>query len=158
MPVPAASQADQSVEQRLHELERQVEALTRRLELVEQRPTTPAPVAAQRADGVVWTFDDYVNASPFRVSHKTFDKQSGTIDLLLRITTALTDPTAWTGAGRRVPIALTLRSADGTLARADFVLQRGSRLEPGANLHVRTQVDPATAAAATQLVIGHGGD
>jgi hypothetical protein len=156
--VPAASQADQTVEQRLRELEQQVEALTRRLEMVEQRPAAPASapaVSAMTAEGVVWTFDDFVNDSPLKVTHKSLDKESGTIDLLLLITAPLPDPDAWTGTGQPIPIALRLRSADGTEARTDFRLERGSRLEPGAHLHVRAQIDPVQAAAARQLLIGH---
>jgi hypothetical protein len=155
--VPAAAGADQDVQRRLGELEARVQALTLRLEALESRATAPPPTpatASLTAEGIVWTFDDHVNGTPFKVTHKTIDKRSGRIDILLLITDALPDPAAWAVVGARVPLALTLRGGDGTEIAAGVTLARGPRLEPGAHLHVQAQVEPVQAAAARQIVVG----
>ena len=54
-----------------------------------------------------------------------------------------------------MPLAVTIRTADGTEHHSVFKLARASRLEPGAHVHVQADLDPAQAAAARQLVIGH---
>ena len=155
--VPLTCAADRDLEHRLADLEQQVQALTLRLQVLEQRSAaTPEALPAAislPAEGIVWTFDDFVSASPLKVTPKAFDKKTGRIDLLLQITAVMPDPGAWSGAGRPVPLALTLRGAGGADARAVFTLVRSSSLEPGAHVHLQAQVDPVQAAAAHQIVI-----
>ena len=153
--LPLGSQADDAAQQRLLELEQQLQILTGRVELLERRAAAPQPgvTAGLPADGVVWSFDDYVNGTQFKVSHKSLDKHSGRLDLLLQTMAPLADPDQWTDVGSTVPIALTLRSVDGAETHTTFTLGRGARLEPGAHLHLQATIDPLQAAAVRHLII-----
>lgn len=147
--------AEQTVDQRLTVLEQQVRALTQRLKAVEGRTATPAGNPEHQVQDVVWSFDAYLDSSPFKVTYKRFERKSGKVELLLQITAPLERPDVWTGVGRPVPIGLTLRTVGGAEGRAGFTLKRGGGVDPGAFLHVQAQIDPARAAAAGQLIIGH---
>jgi hypothetical protein len=158
---PFALAADTVIEQRLEALERQVETLSSRMQAIERNASVsaqPPQAAALSTDHVVWTFEEYVDASPFKVSHKSFDRKSGSVELLLLITAPLEQPDRWSKVGRSVPIALRHRAADGTEGTAKFSLKRGTRLEPGARLHIGTQLEPAMAASAYHLKIGRTDD
>jgi hypothetical protein len=153
----AAAFAEQGTEQRLQALEERVRALTGRVENLE-RAASPAaqPVRGPGlpADGAVWTFDDYVDASPFKVSYKSFDRATGRVELLLQITAPIEQPELWSETGRSVPVALRYRAADGAEGASVFALVRASRLEPGSRVHLRALVEPALAASASHLSVG----
>ena len=153
-----ASAADPMIEQRLQTLEGQVRGLIRRIEQIEQAASAPAAQGTTVADGIAWTFDEYVGTSPFEVSYKSFDRKTGAVELLLQITAPLDRPDLWTEAGASVPILLRHRAADGTEGTTPFSLVRLSRLDPGARLHVRARLEPARAAAASHLSIRHAAD
>jgi hypothetical protein len=155
---PSAALAEQTMDERLLQLEAQVRALSDRLNALEHAAPASASVAAEGQvvvgdAGVVWLIDDYVSKSPFRVSYKAFDRTHGRIELLLQVTAPLDNPSQWSSKGAEVPVAVTLRGAGGEERRKQFVLGRGTRAEPGSHLHLYADIDPAWAAAARQLVV-----
>lgn len=156
--------ADHPITARVLQLEAQVRALTERLSALERAGAAQHTAASAEAQpgvadsGVVWLIDDYIGNSPFRVSHKEFNAAQGRIELLLQVTAPLNDPAPWSTPGARVPVAVTLRGADGEQARQHFMLGRGTRTEPGSHLHLYADIDPASAAAARQLVVEHAPD
>ncbi|MCF7983242.1 MAG: hypothetical protein K9L70_02470 [Thiohalocapsa sp.] len=142
-------------DERFLELERRLQALSRRIAILEQRTGASDPAQPVNAGGgPVWTFDSYIDDTPFKVTHHALDEARGTVDLLLRVTAPLADKAAWSSAGTALPIGVTLRAADGVEGYAAFALMRATRVEPGAHLHVRATFDPALAAAAGQLLVG----
>ena len=151
--------AEQTTDQRLSKLEGQVQSLTRRLALLERRTATAEPRDdAEPADGIVWTIGPDLDGGAFSVSQKTLDKNRGEVDLLLRINAPIEHPARWSEPGKEVPITLTLRTAAGIEKHTRFKLARATRLEPGAHLHIRADIDPAMAAAVRQMIIGLAAD
>ena len=151
----SATGAAQGLDERLLQLEQQVRALTSRIEALEGGTAAQAQDGQVASDGaVVWTFDDYVGRSPFRVAYREIDPQQGRVELLLEITAPLADSEHWRAVGGQVPIGVRLRAADGKQTEQAFRLRRGGRLDPGAYLHLEASVDPARAAATRQLIVG----
>lgn len=146
----AEPMAGQALDGRIMQLEAQVRALLERVQALEASAAVPV-VASAADDGVVWTFGDPVDGSPLKVSYKGLDRNAGSVELLVQVTAPLADPAAWTASP---PLRVTLHDVDGGSTEARFALVRGSRVDPGAHLHLRATVDPARAAAARQLVIG----
>jgi hypothetical protein len=156
---PAPGAADPALETRLRALEAQLRTLTARIEALENRTTGGAAAAADDDPGaIVWTLGDIVAGTPLRITHKQLDVDGGRLDLLLEITAPLPEPARWTGAGVEVPLIVTVRDADGAASIHRFRVIRGTSTEPGARLHLRTDIDPARAAAARQLIIDRSTD
>lgn len=167
-PDPAALAA------RMRELEAEVSRLVARVGALERRLAAPvagpagfggaagapaAPVLDDAGvplpdDGLVWTFDPFVDGNPLAVTYKGLDRAAGRVDLLVRVTAPLPNPAAWSTVGAVVPLHLNSRQADGGGTAVGFVLARGGRTDPGAHLHLTATLDPARAAAARQLLIG----
>ncbi|MGB5736483.1 MAG: hypothetical protein WBM40_18780 [Thiohalocapsa sp.] len=145
------------MDQRMLELEARIRTLSERVDVLERRAVTAETGAesamARGADGVVWKLDPGVTDSPLRVTHKTFDRKRGQLDLMLEITAPLQQPQRWGAVGSPVPVRLRLRAADGDEYVQALTLARGKRLEPGAFVHLHADIDPARAAAAGQLII-----
>ena len=149
----------QEVEQRVQQLEQRYRDLLERVEIME---STTFGVVAEEADlrvpgedAVVWTFDDYLDKRPFKVLYKSLDREDGQIELLLQVTGAVPDANAWTGKEKEVPVAVTLRTAAGRETHATFKRQRGNRVDPGANIHVRADIGVEQAALARQVIVQH---
>lgn len=147
--------AEQRVDERLTVFEQQVRALTQRLEVIEGGTATAAGDAEHEVQDVMWSFDAYLDASPFKVTKKRFERKSGGVELLLQITAPLERPDVWTAVGRPVPIGVTLRSVGGAGVRAGFTPKRIGDVDPGAFLHAQARIDAAQAVSAGQVIIGH---
>jgi hypothetical protein len=157
----AVAAAEPAIEQRVRALEERLQRLGERVETLERAASASARSAeatAPSTDGISWTFQEYVNDSPFKVTYKSFDRRSGAVELLLEVTAAVPQPHRWSEPGRRVPLVLTYRAGDGTETTTGFTLLRLSSLEPGSRVHVRAELDPDQAAAASHLRIGKAGD
>jgi len=153
LPVPAAAQPP--VESRLQAMEAQLRTLMARVEALERRGSGESANADADEDpgALVWTPGEVVAGSPLRITHKELDLDAGRLELLLEVTAPLAAPALWSTPGAEVPLAATLRDAEGSASTHRFRLVRGSSTEPGARLHLSTAVDPARAAAARQLII-----
>ena len=157
------SPAQESIEQRMLEMEARLRTLSDRVDMLERRAvtaktetTTSATTGtgtSATAAGIIWTLDARVTDSPLRVTHKEFDRDRGRVDLLLQITAPLQDLERWGEVGGEVPVMLRLRGTDGVEQVQNFTLARGNRIEPGAFVHLVTDIDPARAAAAGQFII-----
>lgn len=164
---PLMADTEQQLRERVQQLEAQLRTLSSRVEALERRAitadqggagTSATADAAGDAGGVVWSIDDGVADNALRMSYKEFDRSRGKVDLLLEITAPLKEPRRWNRAGQEVPIRLRLRSADGTESLQALTLARAGRIEPGAHLHLRAEIDPAVAAAARQVIIEPASD
>jgi hypothetical protein len=151
--LPSTALAEPSLDARVLALETQLRALTARVEVLERRGGEGEPAAQGDEGGIVWTLGAIVAGEPFRITHKQLDARGGRLDLLLEITAPLGEPMLWVDVGKAVPLAVTLRDADGVASVHRFTLTRGSSTEPGGRLHLTTEIDPARAAAARQVII-----
>lgn len=148
-------------ETRIDGLEARLEGLTRRVQALETLLKESGPgvggVAAPKGEPG-WELDDYSREAPFQVIQRSLDRETGRIDLLLSVTAPIPDAALWTNLekGSPVPLLVTPDLGDGAAASPlPLRLERGTRLEPGARLHVSTQLEPSVAKRVRQLRIGH---
>jgi len=151
--LPSLALAESGLDARVLALEAQLRTLTARIEALEQRGDAGESAAQGDEGGIVWTLGAIVAGEPFRITHKQLDARHGRLDLLLEITAPLGEPRLWVDVGKAVPLAVTLRDAEGAASVHRFTLTRGSSTEPGGRLHLTTEIDPARAAAARQVII-----
>jgi hypothetical protein len=143
--------AGQRAAERIDMLEAEVRALAERVTTLEAAGTTDSG-AGSGTDGIAWQLGDGLRGQPLRISHRAMDIDKGRIELLLEITEPLPAPARWQ-TGRPAPIVLTLRAPDGTEHSMPMTLLRGAKLEPGGQLHLIAELEPALAAAATQVSV-----
>ncbi len=140
---------------RLAMLEARTELLTKRLDHLEQAaPSTDqlgaatTAAAATRADsGIAWRLGAGLEGDPLRVAAQTFDQRRGRIEVLLEIQAPLPDADAWPRQpGRQVPVIVIARDNSGAVAAEQaLTLMRGPSQEPGAYLHLGTELSEQTA-------------
>jgi hypothetical protein len=147
--LPAA--AEQTPEERIELLEARLQALSARVAALEA--TADQPAAAERGE-VAWLLGEDLRGRPFRIAHKALDVDGGRLELLLQITEPVPGTERWLPGGP-APIRLTLRAPDGAERHLYMTLLRGASFEPGKHLHLLAEMDPAVAAAASQIVIEH---
>lgn len=149
------------LETRVGALEARLQSLTRRVQAMEavlKQGAGQASISAAPKGEPVWVLSDYVGASPFRVLHKTLDRSSGRVDLLLDVVSAPPDKGLWQSVqrGAPVPLALTLdpQQADPSqLLRLH--LERATNFEPGSRIHVSARIDPGQARLVRQIRVEH---
>ena len=148
---------------RIEALEARLEALTKRVAALESAAsaTDPAgaPAAANAEGEPIWDFDGYVQGSPFRVLQRELNRETGRLDLLLDLVAEPPDSGPWTAApGQEIPLALTLEppgnARDQRVGPMALTLERGSRMVPGARIHVTARLDPALARSVRRIRIG----
>lgn len=151
----AGQAAAQPTELRLQRLEQQVEALTRRLEALEQGTADPLSTtpSAGTATGPTWTFEPPFDGTGLSAVHYALDTKTGDIELLLRIEAPLADAAAWSRSDGVMPVIAIVDDGADVPAQAVLRLLRGQRLDPGASLHLLGQVPVARAAKAGQIRI-----
>jgi hypothetical protein len=149
IPMPGA--AEQTAEERIELLEAKVRALAERVTTLEAG--TGAAAASEQV-GIAWLLGDELRGRPFRIVHKALDVDGGRVELLLQITEPIAAPERWL-AGGPAPIRLTLTAPDGRERLQYMTLLRGASFEPGKHLHLLAELDPALAAAASQIRVEH---
>jgi hypothetical protein len=147
--LPAA--AEQTDAARIELLEGKLQALAERVAALEAHRGQPA---AAGGGEVVWLLGEELRGRPFRIAHKALDVDDGRLELLLQITEPVPGADRWI-LGEPAPIRLTLRAADGGERLSYMTLLRGASFEPGRHLHLLAEIDPAVAAAASQIFIEH---
>ena len=144
---PAA--AEQTDAARIERLEAQVRALLERVAVLE------ADQGGQQKPGeIAWQLDEDIGGRTFRIVHKALDVDDGRIELLLQVTGAVPAVERWLPGGP-APVRITLRAPDGSERQLYMTLIRGASFEPGKHLHLLAELDPAVAAAATEIVVEH---
>jgi hypothetical protein len=146
---------------RVDGLEARLESLTRRVAAIEtllkEGGQASAPSAGAKGEPA-WDFDDYTQASPFRVLQRSFDRTNGRVDLLLDVVEPIPDAETWAAASRdqAVPLHLIADIGDGATARpVPLKLERATRITPGARLHVTVQLNPQSAKLVRRIRIAH---
>jgi len=157
--LPALAAAQPGLEARLLEIEGQLRALSARVEALERHGAgEPTAAPDDDAGGIAWSLGTIVAGEPLRITHKQLDAARGRLDLLVEVTAPLAEPARWSAPNAPVPLAVTLRAADGAARTYTLLLARGTSAEPGARLHLSAELDPAQAAAAQQLIIDRAAD
>jgi hypothetical protein len=91
------------------------------------------------------------------------DRTSGRVDLLLDVVAQLPDTERWPPAdrGQQVPLVLIAEPAypgPGTSATPiPLVLERATRIVPGARIHVSARLDPTEAQSVRRIRVGRTG-
>jgi|GEM_PF-4878041 len=149
---------------RLALLEERTEVLTKRLAQVEQArlasttgdqsaaalssPTLVSATTAISTDTTVaWRLGSGLQGDPLRVAAQSFDQRRGRIEVLLEIQAPLPDADTWPRQpGRQVPVIVIARDNSGAVAAEQaLTLMRGPSQEPGAYLHLGTELSEQTA-------------
>jgi hypothetical protein len=149
---------------RIDGLEARLEGLNRRVQALETllRESGPLASAAPTVKGEpTWELDDYSRTSPFQVLQRSLDRQSGRLDLLLDVVAPIPDLADWNSAarGEAVPLMLIADTADGAAAApVPLQLERATRLEPGARLHLSARLEPGIAERVRRIQIFHAPD
>ena len=146
---------------RVDGLEARLEGLTRRVQALETllRESGPSASAAPTVKGEpTWELDDYSRTSPFQVLQKGLERQSGRLDLLLDVVAPIPDLADWSSVarGQAVPLMLFADTGDdGALAPVRLRLERATRFDPGARLHLSVQLEPGIAERVRRIRIVH---
>ncbi|WP_295888355.1 hypothetical protein [uncultured Thiohalocapsa sp.] len=143
--------AGQTPAERIELLEAKVRVLTERVTALE---ADRGDTAASEPGGIAWVLGDDLRGRPFRIAHKALDLDDGRVELLLQITEPVQATERWM-LGGPAPIRLILRAADGSERHLYMTLLRGASFEPGRHLHLLAEMDPALAAATSQIVVEH---
>ncbi len=160
-PIRAESRID--MDTRVEALEARLDALTRRVTGLETaiKETGGGAAAAPGTKGEpAWVFDTYVQGSPFRVLQKELDRTSGRVDVLLDVVAQLPDKDRWPAAaqGQPVPLVLIAEMAyRGPGAPIPLVLERATRIVPGARIHLSARLDPAEAQSVRRIRVSRAG-
>jgi hypothetical protein len=153
---PAARAVD--ADTRIEGLEARLEALTRRVAALELVLSNAGPIsagtAAKRGEPV-WDLDDYTSVAPFRVLHRSLDRDTGRVDLLLDITGSIPDPGRWSGLERDDPVPLVLSTDHAPGVAVDLLLERAGSLDPGSRVHLRAALPVEQATLAETLILRH---
>ncbi len=119
-----------------------------------QRPEPPPAAEADSSSGTEhqnsapnWRLGAGLDGKPISIVEKTFDKASARVEALVRIEAPLADLAAWPSQpGQPLPILLEARDIGGGIAlQQPMTLLRGTRLEPGAYLHIGADLPPEVA-------------
>lgn len=147
---------------RLDGLEARLEGLTRRVQALESllKESGSAATAAPSVKGApTWEPDEYSGSSPFQVVQTSLDRESGRAELLLEVVAPIPDLAAWAAVPRGDAVPLTLRASEangGPASEISLHLERATRLDPGARLHLSAQLEPEIAQRARTIRITHG--
>lgn len=144
---------DPDLAARFARLEARTEQLTNQLARIEQAaqaspPTdqpaaaTPATTATSMGSAVDWRLGAGLQGDPLRVAAQTFDQRSGRVEVLLEIEAPLSNADAWPRQpGLQVPVIMITRDSSGAVAAEQpLTLIRGPSQEPGAYLHLGTEL------------------
>lgn len=146
---------------RIDGLEARLEGLTRRVQALETLLKEPGPItaAARSVKGEpTWELDDDSRTSPFQVLQKSLDRQSGRVDLLLDVVAPIPDLSDWDSVarGEDSPLMLIADQGEGRPAvPVSLRLERATRLDPGARLHLSAQLEPGIAERVRRIRIAH---
>jgi hypothetical protein len=146
---------------RIDGLEARLEGLTRRVQALENllRESGPLASATPTVKGEpAWELDDYSRTSPFQVLQKGLDRQSGRVDLLLDVVAPIPDLADWDAVSRGEAVPLMLiadTGGGGAAAPVRLRLERATRFEPGARLHLSTRLEPGIAERVRRIRIVH---
>lgn len=146
-----------AVEARLERLALEIEALREPPAPTASAPNPSAPTTSStggdRAAAVTWRFGPKLDGEPLRVAAETLDRAHDRVELLIEIKAPLAVTEAWPRApGAPTPLVVIARDNTGAvIAERPMTLLRGSRLEPGAYLHLGAQL-PAQAGAWVNLL------
>jgi hypothetical protein len=146
---------------RIDGLEARLEGLTRRVQALETLIKESGPGSGIIADPKgepTWELDDYSRSNPFQVILRSLDRESGRVDLLLTVVATIPDLAVWAAVprGGMVPLLLTAELAgDGPAAPLALHLERATRWDPGARIHLKAQLDPGLAKRVRQVRIEH---
>jgi hypothetical protein len=144
---------------RLDGLEARLEGLNRRVQALESllRESGSAPPSVKGEPS--WEPDEYSGSSPFQILQTSLDRESGRAELLLEVVAPIPDLAAWAAVprGDAVPLILTAGQANGRPATAvSWRLERATRFDPGARLHLSAQLEPEIARRVRTIRITHG--
>ncbi|MBK5969465.1 hypothetical protein CCR91_11990 [Thiorhodovibrio winogradskyi] len=143
-----------ALEARLERLAIEVEALREPPSSAPNTPAATAPaVAGGREETVAWRFGPNLDGDPLRVAAETLDRARDRVELLLEIKAPLGAADAWPRQpGQPTPLVVIAKDNGGAvIAETPMTLLRGSRLEPGAYLHLGAQL-PAQAGTRVNLI------
>ena len=146
---------------RIEGLEARLEGLTRRVQALETllKESSPGMGAAWPVEGEpTWELDDYSRINPFQVLQKHLDRQNGRVDLLLDVAAPIPDLGDWDSVtrGEVVPLMLIVDTGDGgAIAPVNLRLERATRFDPGARLHLNAQLEPGIAERIRRIRIAH---
>lgn len=144
---------------RLEALEARLESLTRRVAALEAllKDTPPDRLGTSKQSGEpAWELDDYTGTAPFRVLHRSLDRDTGRVDILLDVTGPVPDLALWdsVAAGDPVPLVIAFDPGpDG--GETQLRLERATRFDPGARVHVSAELPPDRAATVRMLRVSH---
>ena len=143
-----------AVEARLERLAMEVEALREPPAPTASAPNPSAP-ASGNAEAVAWHFGPKLDGEPLRVAAETLERAHDRVELLIEIKTPLATAAGWPRApGAPTPLVVIARdSAGAVIAELPMTLLRGSRLEPGAYLHLGAQLPAQTGARVNLLEV-----
>jgi hypothetical protein len=144
---------------RLEALEARLESLTRRVAALEEllNDAPPDQLGAPRQSGEpAWELDDYTGNAPFRVLHRSLDRDTGRVDLLLDVTAPVPDLALWDSiaAGDPVPLVIAIEPGQ-EIGETPLRLERATRFDPGARVHVSTELPPGQAATVRVMRVSH---
>jgi hypothetical protein len=151
--IRAFDTGDDQLLHRIHALEAETARLTSQVARLEQG-NPPAPAETERPSGEApkpaapnWRLGPGLGGDPIAIVEQAFDQRSGCVEALLRIEAPLSDAGAWSGrTGQSVPIVLEARDLGGGIAfEGPMILLRGTRMEPGAYLHIGADLPPEVA-------------
>jgi hypothetical protein len=146
---------------RIDGLEARLEGLTRRVQALEsllRESGSAATTAPSVKSQPIWEPDEYCDGDPFRIIQTNLDRESGRVDLLLEVVAPIPDRAAWESVprGDTVPLTLSASEADGGPAsEISLRLERATRFDPGARLHLSAQLGPEVAQRARTIRITH---
>ncbi len=142
-------------------LEARLEGLTRRVQALETllkesgRGSASAPAPKGEP---TWDLDDYSRSSPFQLIQRNLDRKNGRVDLLLDVIEPIPDLRDWATVprGEPVPLQLTPDTGDaGASIPVALRLERATRFEPGARVHLSAQLEPSVAKRVRQIRVAH---
>ena len=144
---------------RLEALEVRPESLTRRVAALEAllKDAVPDRLGASTQNGEpAWELDDYTGTVPFRVLHRSLDRDTGRVDLLLDVTGPVPDRALWDSlaAGDPVPLVIAYESGP-DVGESQLRLERATRFDPGARVHVSVELPPDRAPTVRMLRVSH---
>jgi hypothetical protein len=143
---------------RIDGLEARLEGLTRRVQalenLLKESGSAPPSVKGEAS----WEPDEYSGSSPFQILQTSLDRESGRAELLLEVVAPIPDLAAWAAAprGHAIPLILTASQAErGPVTTVGWRLERATRFDPGARLHLSAQLEPEIARRVRTIRITH---